>query len=58
MSASERDWSWLRICSPSSAHTREQHALALVVAGAVLVGLAEVAGHDRAVDGGDDLRPG
>ena len=34
---------------------REQHALALVVAGAVGVGLAEVAGHDRAVDGADDL---
>ena len=35
---------------------REQHALALVVAGAVLVGLAEVAERDRAVDGRHDLR--
>ena len=34
----------------------QQHALALVVAGAVGVGLAEVAGHDRAVDGADDRR--
>src|SRR5664279_5180818 len=36
----------------------EQDALALVVAGAVLVGEAEVAGHDGAVDGGDDLGKG
>ena len=35
---------------------RQQHALAFVVAGAVLVGLAEVADHDRAVDRADDLR--
>ncbi len=35
---------------------RQQHALALVVAGAVLVGLAEVAERDRAVDGRHDLR--
>ena len=34
---------------------REQHALALVVAGAILVGQAEIPGHDRAVDGADDL---
>ena len=34
----------------------QQHALALVVAGAVGVGLAEVAGGDGAVDGPDDLR--
>ena len=34
---------------------REEHALALVVAGPVLVGLAEVADRDRTVDGGDDL---
>ena len=33
----------------------QQHALALVVAGAVGVGLAEVAGHDRPVDRADDL---
>ena len=33
----------------------QQDALALVVAGAVGVGLAEVAGGDGAVDGGDDL---
>ena len=33
----------------------QQDALALVVAGPVGVGLAEVAGGDRAVDGGDDL---
>ena len=36
----------------------QQHALALVVAGAVLVGLSEVAGGDGAVDGGDDLGQG
>ena len=36
----------------------QQHALALVVAGAVLVGLAEVADHDRPVDGADDLAEG
>ena len=29
----------------------EEDALSLVVAGPVVVGLAEVAGHDRAVDG-------
>ena len=34
---------------------RQQHALALVVAGAVLVRLAEVAEADRAVDRGEDL---
>ena len=34
---------------------REQHALALVVAGAVLVRLAEVAERDRTVDGRQDL---
>ena len=33
----------------------EQHALAFVVAGAVGVGLTEVAGGDRPVDGADDL---
>lgn len=33
----------------------EEHALAFVVASAVLVGLAEVAGLDRPVDGADDL---
>ena len=37
---------------------REQHALALVVAGAVLVGLAEVAEGDRAVDRRHDLAEG
>ena len=37
---------------------RQQHALALVVAGAVLVGLAEVAEGDRAVDGRHDLAEG
>ena len=36
----------------------QQDALAFVVAGAVLVGLAEIAGHDRAVDGADDLAEG
>ena len=36
----------------------EQHALALVVTGAILVGLAEIARDDGAVDGGDDLRQG
>ena len=36
----------------------EQDALALVVAGAAGVGLAEVAGHDRAVDRRDDLGQG
>ena len=34
---------------------REQHALAFVVAAAVGVRLAEVAGDDRTVDGADDL---
>src|SRR3954467_6307983 len=34
---------------------RQQHALALMVAGAVLMGLAEVAGDDGPVHGGDDL---
>ena len=34
---------------------REQHALALVVAGTVLVRLAEVAERDRAIDGRNDL---
>jgi hypothetical protein len=34
----------------------EQHALALVVAGAVLVGLAEVADRDGAVDRAHDVR--
>lgn len=34
---------------------REQHALALVVAGAVLMGLAEVSYDDRAVDRAHDL---
>lgn len=38
-------------CSPD----REQYALTLVVAGAVGVGLAEVAGGDRTVDGPHDL---
>ena len=38
--------------------TVEQNALALVVAGPVLVGWAEVPGHDRAVDGADDLAEG
>ena len=33
---------------------REQHALTLVVAGAILMRLAEVAERDRAVDGRDD----
>ena len=33
----------------------EQDALAFVVAGAVGVGLAEVAGHDRALDRAHDL---
>ena len=32
----------------------EQHALALVVAGAVRMGLPEVTGHDRSVDGAHD----
>ncbi len=36
----------------------EQDALALVVAGAVLVGAAEVADHDRPVDGAHDLAQG
>ena len=36
----------------------EQHALALVVAGAVLVGFAEVARDDWSVHGGDDLGEG
>ena len=36
----------------------QQDTLALVVAGAVLVRLAEVAGHDRSVDGADDLAEG
>jgi len=36
----------------------QEDALALVVAGAVLVGLTEVAGGDGSVDGGDDLRQG
>ena len=44
------------MCSPASFHTAMQHALALVVAGAVLVRLAEVAERDRAVDGRHDLR--
>ena len=34
----------------------QQHALAFVVAGTVLVGLAEVTDHDRPVDRADDLR--
>ena len=42
---------WLADLGPHD----EQHALALVVAGAVLVGLAEVAGDDGAVDGAHDL---
>jgi hypothetical protein len=33
----------------------QKDALALVVAGSVLVGLAKVAGGDGSVDGGDDL---
>jgi len=33
----------------------KKDALALVVAGAVTVGLAEVTSDDRAIDGGDDL---
>ena len=37
---------------------RQEHALALVVAGAVLVGLAEVADRDRSVDRADDLAEG
>ena len=37
---------------------RQQHALALVVAGTVLVWRAEVTGHDRAVDGAHDLAQG
>jgi hypothetical protein len=37
---------------------RQQHALAFVVAGTVLVRRAEVAGHDRAVYGADDLTEG
>ncbi len=37
---------------------REKHALALVVAGTVLVRLAEVACHDRAIDGAHDLSKG
>ena len=36
----------------------EEDALSFVVAGAVLVGLAEVAGGDRPVHGGDDLAEG
>jgi hypothetical protein len=36
----------------------QQHALPLVVAGAVLVGLAEVARHDGSVHGADDLTEG
>ena len=39
-----------RMWSPTSAQIGQQHALALVVAGAVLVRLAEVADDDRAVD--------
>ena len=46
------------MASPTSAHTAKQHALALVVAGPVGVGLAEVAGHDRAVDGRHHLGQG
>ena len=41
--------------SPASFQTAMQHALALVVAGAVLVRLAEVAERDRTVDGRHDL---
>ncbi len=33
----------------------EEHALALVITGAILVGLAEVARDDRTVNGGHDL---
>jgi len=36
----------------------EQHALALVVARAILVWRAEISGHDRAVDRADDLAQG
>jgi len=37
---------------------REQDALTFVVAGAVLVRLAEVADHDRSVNGAHDLAEG
>ena len=56
MSASVIEPSSRRMCSPDVGPDGQQHALALVVAGAVGVGLAEVAGGDRAVDGADDLR--
>ena len=46
---------WRRMRSPACVPDREQHALALVVAGAVLVRLAEVAERDRPVDGRQDL---
>ena len=36
----------------------QEDALPLVIAGPVGVGLAEVAGHDGAVDGADDLAEG
>lgn len=36
----------------------KQHALALVVASAILVRWAEIPGHDRTVDGADDLAQG
>ena len=58
MSASVKLARCSRIWFPTSAQTPEQHALALVVAGPVLVGFAEVAGVDRPVDGGDDLGQG
>ena len=44
-----------RICGAGLVPDAEQHALTLVVTGAVLVRLAEVAERDRAVDGRHDV---
>ena len=58
MSASVRASRWLAHVLADVGPDGQQDALALVVAGAVLVGLAEVADHDRAVDRADDLAQG
>ena len=55
MSARVSSSRWRRMWSLTIAQIGQQHALALVVAGAVLVGLAEVADGDRAVDRADDV---
>ena len=57
MSASVKPSRWRAHVLADAGPDGEQHALALVVAGAVLVGLAEVADRDGAVDRADTISP-